>query len=376
MEVLRHIWEKWQSHPNSDYEHYKIVCKLRQEFVTPYVLIVELEEKIACIFIARLERALFSPSIGYLKAIRIPIKSLTVLYQGLLGSPNEDICRQLVEFVKSFLKAGHADIVTFHNLPEHSPLMKDLKLKKVDCSGRSGWSKKRVTWSTHWAVTLGEKPGSLLKKMNSKHRSWIRSRKKKLESSYPGKVSWQWVSKFENIEEIAARLELVAARTYQRGLGGGFVNDEEHRHRYELFARRGQLRMQLVEIEGTVKAFWVGMVYKGVFFSSATGYDPDFRAFELGTLMLITMADELEKEGVFKIDFGLGDAFYKERFGDEKWLETTVHMFAPNLKGVILHTIEGVSVCIDSLLRSLLQKVGILNRVKTTVRRLVQRRPS
>ncbi|MFZ2399923.1 MAG: GNAT family N-acetyltransferase [Smithella sp.] len=369
LDTLKVFWEASQNCPNNDFEHYQLVCRLRQEVERPYIAIVECDGDIDAMLVARIENISFAPSIGYFKPVRIPTKSLTVLYQGLLGNDDDNNCRLLVRHIWSFLESGQADMVHFHNLSEHSILLKSIM---ACCPQRH--CEKATQWNAHWSMTLPEQPGFLLKKLRAKHRSWITGRQKKLESAYPGKLSWQWISKFDDITGLAVRLETLAARTYQRGLGAGFVNDEEHRQRYRLFADRGQLRVQLVEIEGELKAFWIGTVYKNVFFSAETGYDSNLRAYELGTLMFIAMADELVREGVSKIDFGLGDAFYKERFGDENWRETNVQVFAPNFKGLLLRSISGCFTMIDNTLRRLLQKTGVLNWVKTGLRRLMQRK--
>lgn len=369
LEAIRTFWEHYQNHPNSDFDHYQLVCRLRQDFASPHVAIVERDGSISAILVARIEKTRFAPAIGYFRPIRIRIKTLEVLYQGLISDADEENSQFLVRHLWSFLKTGQADLVALHNLPEYSPLLKALE----DCYPRR-YREKATKWTAHWTMTLPEQPGFLLKQMRSKHRSWINSRQKKLESAYPGKVSWQWISDFNDIADITARLEIVAARTYQRGLGAGFVDDEEHRQRYRFFANRGQLRVYLLEIDGKVKAFWIGTVYNGVFHSSATGYDPDLRVYEVGTLMFISMTDELVREGVFKIDFGLGDAFYKERFGNQSWKETTVLLFSPNFKGLLLRSSQECFNMLDNVLRRLLQKAGVLNRVKTGLRRLAQRR--
>lgn len=174
---------------------------------------------------------------------------------------------------------------------------------------------------------------------------------------------------FDDIPGLCARLEEVAGRTYQRGLGAGFVDNEEHRRRFALFSSRGQLRVQLLGIEDEIRAFWIGTVYKNVFHSSETGYDPDLLTFEPGTLVFVRMVDELIKEGVQKIDFGLGDAFYKQRFGDHCWQETTVHLFAPTAKGLLLRSATGFSRMFDSAGRRLLERLRLLNRFKRGWRR-------
>ena len=61
--------------------------------------------------------------------------------------------------------------------------------------------------------------------------------------------------------------------------------------------------------------------------------------YEVGTLIFIRMNDELAREGVRKLDFGIGDALYKQRFGDQSWREATVWLFAPTAKGMALRSI-------------------------------------
>lgn len=366
LESVRVCWEEWQNHPNSDLDHFKLVCHLRPEVECPHITVIERDDQPCALLVARLERTRFVPSIGYFKPIQIPAKVLTVLYHGLLGQVDEKIAEALVRHLCSLLASAEADAVAFHNLPEHSPLLQALLLR---CPR---WlCEKTPVWSEHWSMSLPEKPGFLMKKMKSKHRGWIRNRQRKLESSFPGKVSWRWMSRFDDVPGLCARLETVAARTYQRGLGAGFVDDEEHRQRFVLFAGQGLLRVQLLEIEGKVRAFWIGQVYQGVFHSSATGYDPDLRAYELGTLVFVRMVDEMVREGIRKIDFGLGDAFYKKRFGDQYWREATVNMFALTPKGLALRSSLGICAILDGAGRLLLQRAGVLDRLKTGWRRLL-----
>ena len=368
LESVRVCWEKWQNHPNSDLDHFKLVCHLSSEVECPHITVMEHHNQPCALLIARLEQTSFVPSIGYFKPVRIPAKILTVLYQGLLGPGrlDKEIGKTIIRYLRSFLSSGEADAVVFHNLPEHSLLLQALLLR---CPR---WlCEKKPAWSTHWSMALPEQPGFLLKRMKSKHRSWIRGRQKKLEAAFPSKISWRWMSHFDNVPELCARLEPVAARTYQRGLGSGFVNDKKHRQRFTLFASRNQLRVQLLEIEGTVRAFWIGTIYKGVFHSSATGYDPDLRIYEPGTLIFIRMVDELVREGIRKIDFGLGNAHYKQRFGNQCWRETTVRLFAPTTKGVALRSSLRLCAILDRAGRHLLQKTGMMDRLKTDWRRLL-----
>jgi len=364
LKEVKTLWEARQINPNSDFELFQLICQLYKEVKSPYVIVLERNGTPFGILCARLENNFFKPRIGYCSPLKIPAVVLTVIYEGLVGDFDSAAARKVVEHLWSFLVSGEADAVFFNSLSESSPLMSAL-LDRAP----AWWCDKKPVWSIHRSMALGNEPGFLLKNLRSKHRSWIRKKQRELESAFSGKVLWKWLNCIDNVPELTAKLEMVAARTYQRGLGAGFVNDDANRKRLSLFAGRGQLRVQLLEIEGRIRAFWIGTVYRGVFHSWATGYDPDLREYEAGTLVFLRLVDELVHEGIGKLDFGLGDAHYKQRFGDISWREATVTMFAPNPKGFALRSVVGLFAIIDNLSRRFLERSGLLDRVRTGWRR-------
>ncbi|MBN1974567.1 MAG: GNAT family N-acetyltransferase [Sedimentisphaerales bacterium] len=363
-ETLMSYWQSWQNNPNSDFGLFQLVCRLRREVISPYVIAVELSGQPCALLVGRLERIGFAPRVGYFKPVMIPAKILTIIYTGWLGQVDEDIAKALFRFLSSVLVSGVADAVAFDQLPDNSPLLNTLM-----AHGSRLLCQKKLSWSLHWKMSLPEEGGFLDYKLKAKHRSWIRRKYRELESAFPGKVSWQWMSHFADVPALCAKLEGVAALTYQRALGAGFVDNEEHRHRFSLFSDHGQLRVLTLDIEGYTRAFWIGEVYQGVFYSSETGYDPELRDYEPGNLLFVKMADELMREGIREFDFGLGDAFYKKRFGDQYWKEATVWHFAPTVKGLALRSYQWIFVTLDTVGRSVLQKLGGIDKLKTRWRR-------
>lgn len=364
LESVRAYWEEWQNHPNNDFEHFKLVCQLREEVISPYITAIECDGQMRALLVGRLEHTRFVPSIGYFKPLRIPARILTVIYQGLIGQVDEKFVQVMVRHLWAALGSREADAVVFHGLTDDSLLRHGLLMY-----GSKWFCEKRPQTSVHREMVLPREGSFVQKKMVSKHRSSLRKKQHELDSAFPGKTSWPWISHFTDVQGLCARIENVAARTYQRSLGAGFIDDEDHRRRFMLFAKRGQLRIQLLEIDGKIKAFWIGVVYQGVFHSFETGYDPDLRQYEPGTLIFIRMVDELARDGVQRLDFGLGDASYKQRFGDKCWGEGTFRLFAPTAKGLALRSSMGVFSTIDGFGRRLVQKAGLLDRLKTGWRR-------
>mgnify|MGYP000005848844 CR=1 FL=1 len=163
---------------------------------------------------------------------------------------------------------------------------------------------------------------------------------------------------------ICTRMEVVARSTYQRGLGAGFVDDELTRQRLALFARRGQMRVLLLELDGMPSAYWLGVVYGETFHAFATGYIPEAATYEVGTLSFLRLVEELVREGVGRLDFGLGDAYYKERFADRSWREATVQLFARTFRGRVLRGYLGTTARLDDYTRRVVKRLGLFDRVK------------
>ena len=361
---VRTSWEGWQCHPNNDFAQFKMICQLRPEVEGPCVTVLDHNGQTQALLAGRLERTQFAPPIGYSKPVRISAKVMTVLHEGLLGEMDEAAAKKSVQYLWSLLGSGIADAIEFHYLSEDSLLLKALQLHM------SRWfCEKTPRWSVHWEMDLPAEGAFIERKVRAKHRTGIRKKERELESAFPGKVSWRWMNRFDDIRGLCARLEEVAARAYQRGLGTGFIDNEEWRRRFALFASRGQLRVQLLEIDRKVRAFWFGYLYRGVFHLSETGYDPDLSKYEVGTLIFIRLNDELAREGVRKLDFGIGDAVYKQRFGDRSWREATIWLFAPTAKGLALRSCMGLFSTVDKFGRNLIQRIGVLDRLKTGWRR-------
>ena len=363
---LQHCWEQWQTHPNSDFAHFELVCELRRDSQTPIVFYASENDQPRALMVGRVGPTILSPRIGYFAPLKISARVIDMVYQGELGDPDPRIAAQMIAHLESLLADKSAEAAVFHNLPDNSTL-----LPAVQARESRFWFETPPMRKTHWSMSLAPDSDFFSAKVRSKHRSWLRKKQKALEAAFPGGVCWEWLSSFSDVASLCSKLERVASKTYQRALEAGFVDDEEHRQRYSLFAKRGQLRVQLLTIDGQPKAFWTGVVYRNVFHSFETGYDPLMRDFEIGTLIFARMYDNLVREGIPLFDFGLGDANYKQRFGDNQWHETTVRLFAPTPRGALVHLALALSDRLDQIGRRIVDHFGVTDRLKTQWRRRI-----
>ncbi len=365
LEELRSFWLQEQLHPNSSLDHFLLICNLRPEVISPCVISVWQNGLCRGLLVGRIERSIIQPRVGYFKFPSCHGRKLAFVHEGLIGRIGAVEAELIIDLVRGYLRAGLMDLATFSSIREESTLLETILATAPVHKPR---------WATHWELTMAAEPGFLSRAMKSKHRSWVRRKERELEEMYPGRVAWRWYSKIEDITPLCRQMEVVAEHTYQRRLGAGFKDDQEHRERLSLFARQGMLRILLLEVEDRPVAFWFGISYKGVFHSESTGYLGEFQRFEVGTQIFLRLVDELVKERVSRFDFGLGDADYKKRFGDRSWRETTARLFSNNLRGRALRAYVGVCEHLDLALRYVAAQLGIVNRAKQLWRRCLVNR--
>jgi hypothetical protein len=357
---IRSEWERLQYHPNSDFDHYLLVCRLRNEVLHPWALSVWDGEHCRAIVAGRLERNQLRPRLGYASLPSISTIVLAIVHEGILGEPRDEDFQAVVEALFQTLNQRLADAISIHALPETFLSLWDaLRVRSRQTMGMTS-----PVWKIHRELTLPKEPGFLLNNMRSKHRSWVKRKERELSAAFSDGIQWSWHKDIADVPRLCRRMEAVARTTYQRGLGAGFIDNEEMRQRLTLFADRGQTRVSLLEINGTPKAFWLGTVYRNVFYSGATGYVPEMRPFEVGTSIFLRLVDELVLEGIERLDFGLGDADYKERFANRSRREADLLLFGKTPKSRLLRAYLGCATTLERSARCTLERFGVFSRLK------------
>jgi len=85
----------------------------------------------------------------------------------------------------------------------------------------------------------------------------------------------------------------------------------------------------------------------------------------VGTYLLGRMVEQLcGEEGLDWIDFGFGDAEYKQHFGDESWLEEDVLVWARRPRPIRLNATRTALLAADRAARSILRRRQLLARAR------------
>lgn len=364
VEALRSVWGGWQVHPNADLDFYRLILRHRKHIQGPYVVVLRANDVPAALLVGRAESGVHPINLGYLKLAKVSLRAITFVTGGIMGTMPPEAVPAVLAHLQGELSGGKADIVRLSNLRTDSALF-ELATRSPAwfCRGRDS------TPTRHWTMQIPDKAEAFFSRMSKKHRYWVRRMQKQLEDKFPGKIQYKCFQKPQEIQDCCQAAESIARTTYQRGIGAGFVANDETLEQFQSKAADGRLRAYFLYIEDEPKAFWIGEICKGAFHASTTGYDPQLREYELGTLLFVHAVIALGEEGVAQFDFGLGDALYKQRFGDASYEEDTVSVFAPSLKPIAVNLVSAATAGLGRIGRRILERFALVERVKKRWRR-------
>lgn len=367
VESCRELWKRLQQHPNSDIDHYLITLRSLPGVMRPHVIVVQRDGMPEAILVGRLERKRINLRFGYSNVLNVHVRSLTFIYGGLLGQLSCEGAKKLACDIVAVLRKA-ADVVFFNHLRTDCPLYAAVT------QNAGFWKLDHFpSLQTHRVMTVPPDSEEFWRRFSTKVRKNQRWQAKKLLNDHAGDVRIRCFQKSSELDLMRREIEQVAAKTYQRGLGVGFSDDEVTRELLRLKAEKGWLRAFLLYVKGCPAAFWMGTLYRGTFHSDAMGYDPEFGKYSPGMYLIMKVIEEFcereEETRPSAIDFGLGDASYKELLANMDWQDASFYVYAPSLRGAMLNGLRTPIAFLDHAARMGLDKTRLIQRAKTAWRR-------
>jgi CelD/BcsL family acetyltransferase involved in cellulose biosynthesis len=353
---------------DADLDFLTTLVECSPEAVRPHVAALETPAGPAML-VGRIEETRLESRIGYRPVLRPAVRMLTVAHGGLAGE--DGAAGALVDEVLRALRAGEADVALLPSLRVGSACYEAARSRPPARS-----RDRLVQVRTHRRLHLPGSFDDFLAARSKSTRQSITRYTKKVERDLGEGLAVRVFGAPEELDELFAAVEPVAAKTYQGGLGVALRDDERHRRLVALGLERGWFRTWVVSLDGSPVAFWPGWIYARTFFVGTPGYDPALADYRLGQYVLMrAIADLCADPGVDHCDFGFGDSEYKRRFSDEEWDEADVLVFAPTLRGLRLNLARTAVGLADRGLRRVAGVAGLDERVKRAWRRRLARDP-
>jgi hypothetical protein len=361
LEEIRGVWESWPGNRDSDIDSFLTFMSSHPETQRPHVLAVYREGKLDAILVGRLGRERIQCRVGYLQ-LTLTARIMYFVYGALRGNASRKNCDLLVDKILCSLSQGEAD-AAYMNFLRHGSDLFQLALKKPRILSRDYI---RIA-QPHFAAALPATAEEFYRRLSSGARWQARSKQRKLLKAFGGDVRVGCFRDVGELEDLVRDVELVAKKSYQRGLGVGFMDSPVTRDQLRLKAERGWLRAYVLYIAGRPCAFWIGDLNRSTFGSDYLAYDAKFEKYSPGMCLMLKVIEGFcdgNREGVTEIDFATGYAQYKEVLSNRKWEEESVYIFAPSFKGVGLNLVRSLFVGIDQAAKMVLARTNVLQRLK------------
>jgi hypothetical protein len=349
---------------DADLDYFLMVVRHRQGVIRPHVMLFELPGGRELRVVARLEERRSGLREG--RAVRF----LQVSLGGVVGADTASDCALVVQALNRALSEGEADVVV---LPQ---LQVDGALYHAARSGTPRWRGELVrSHDIHWRADVPDSLKAFLGARSSNTRYNVRRYSKRLVQAHGDSLTMREFRVPGDLDCLCADLETIAAKTYQRGLGVGYMGNPMQLALMKLGASRGWLRAWVLYVADLPVAFWFGYCYRGTFNLSATAFDPAHGDLRVGQHLQMQIMESLcAEEDVHSFDYGIGEAEYKRRFGDHCIEQADVLLFAPSIKAFRINAKRTARVGATRLARAWIARSQLGRRAKKRWRNRAERR--
>lgn len=361
VEGLRAAWAAvpW-GRVDADFDFYRCVIDSRPHIERPHAILMERDGRSTAALAGWIERVPLVSRFGYATVFAPTVRSLTATLGGVVSMPDESAATTLIDAALEVFATRDVDLIRFPQVPTESPVGRAIE-KRVTQFRRA-----LVTQRNHHQLTLPKTFDEYVASRSKGTRKNMKLYRNRFERTFGADAELRVLSGPDDLSRIRDDLELIAGKTYQRGLGVGFADSQEDRPLLELSLNRGWFRAYVLSVADAPIAFWSGWAYGDTFYTGATGYDPAFASHRVGTYLLVRMIEDLCRDPSIRlVDFGSGDAAYKHQFGTEVWSEQDVLVFAPTLRAVGINAVRTAINGADLGAKRILRSAGWGDKVKT-----------
>ena len=277
----------------------------------------------------RLELRRLSTKIGYKDVYSPQVRLLRVVDGGIAGASDTDVLRALLDPVRGALDDGSADAAELPAAELGSPLLEAF----TSLGGPFERQPFIVPWTRRWL----ELPGSFeefVASRSSNTRWRVRRDARRLAETFGDELRVEIVRDPSDCDRLVRAAERVARATYQRALGVGFSDTPEQRALAAVGLEHGWVRGYLLYKGDDPIAYWLCSTWGETILIRLAGFDPAYAELRIGLYLLMrVIEDAIADTNLHVLDFGPGDAAYKQQFSSASRQERNVVVFAPTLRG-------------------------------------------
>lgn len=369
VEALRDIWNALEpAHVDSEIGYFSVVAANADQVISSYVVRLQRAGRPDILVAARLENLPVPFRLGYSSIGSTQMKAIVVAFDGVIGAQGPSDQAAVIESLEQLLKNRVADVLLMRNVDPDSSLYKIVQEK----TPKLRWGRNQSIENT-WLAALAPSLDAFLANRSSKARAKLRREDKLLRSAFGESLRVRCFRHPEEHDLLCQDLYRVSSQTYQAGLGAGFGNTRMERELIAYGLRRGNYRCWMLYIDDKPVAFWAGFGNGSIFYTTTPGFLPEFAQHRVGRFTMLRMIETLCADGGYKyINFGRGDAAYKEAFSSSSHRSTDVWIAADRLWPISVLGLYSLNSLINQKGKVWLQSSGWTQKLKSRWRRRIQ----
>ncbi len=371
LERLRDFWQLLVWHPYTDLDYYLTELQTDPSVVRPYALVLQQNGRPTGLAVGRVVDAGLNIQFGYKTVLKPSLRTLVIHSRGILGDTSEAACKWILDALLEQLAAGAFDLVRLQGLPLTSPLYPLARGRPAP--GMRDWL---PAVAPSWQLKCFESYEQFLRahpklKKNLKYYSNLMRR------YCGGAETVKCFSDRTDLDFLMSELETVAAKSWQRGLGVGYVCDAKTRKMFDFMMTRGWLRAYVLYMDEKPVAFNYGVRYGTLFVDETPGFDPAYGKFRVGKYMFLKVIEMMHQDDeVERIDFGPGNAQDKQLYCNQSELVSDVLIFAPRPRLLAMNVLRSVIAIAHRRIKDVLGRTGYEAQAKRYWRQRAARKAS
>lgn len=210
-----------------------------------------------------------------------------------------------------------------------------------------------------------------LRKFSSKSRSTLARKIRRFAEFSGEEIEWREFRRVEEVEEFHCLAREVSKKTWQERIPlGGFPDTDEFRRELFDLASHGRMRGYILFHLGKPISYAYCLAQDDALLYGRLGYDPEFKRWSPGTVLLYLILQRLFAEGNFRLfDFGGQENWYKDFFSTRVTLCADVYYLPRTWRNYVILALHSAFVSLNRAAGKILDVFGIKARVKRVFRR-------
>jgi hypothetical protein len=191
-----------------------------------------------------------------------------------------------------------------------------------------------------WILELvGAKYEDFTASLSKKARYNLKRSRKKLSEAFKNGIELEVFSEKTSVKSFLQKCESITKESYHSLIGAGVRDDPTWKSIIEVEATFGRFFGLVLKGDNVPICYQFGTVHGSTFNLEATSFLPQFANLGPGGVLQQMTFEKMYQRGLKKMDYGFGDAPYKQRFGAISFEERNAVFYKNNL---IRETLRGI----------------------------------